>query len=380
MDVSAWSQLLDDIREASLDGRSWHSAVRGVGLAFESAGIAFYGQSTDAASFTETAIIGIGERYVDSYKRHFSRFDNPWVPVAAFWKPGVIRTEQALQRITRDRNCLRRSGYYRDWIVPQGFRHSMSMVVDRDLEGSMKLTLYRGDDHRQFDDDEVTRFRHLGQQIRVLLDVAPRYRMARMLANLSLHALDQLDFGVVMLDAAARVLDMNRFARTLVGHDMGLHVEQGILRANHPDLDGRLRALLESDAGVRHRRTRTLDAGPPEVPAPLSLAHVALPSDATIDAGAGGQILLIVCPERARDERLLLLEERFSLTGVELELCRGLLQGFDLRQAGAHAGLTYETTRWYLKQLFNKTTTHRQADLVRVLLASKAELTLEPSL
>ena len=57
----------------------------------------------------------------------------------------------------------------------------------------------------------------------------------------------------------------------------------------------------------------------------------------------------------------------------------GLLQGFDLRGAGAAAGLSYETSRWYLKQLFAKTDTHRQADLVRLLLATKSEIHLPPA-
>ncbi|MEQ8992745.1 MAG: hypothetical protein RLO46_13070, partial [Pseudomonadales bacterium] len=95
---SVWTQLLDSVREASLDGLSWHAVIRNVSLAFDSPAVAFYGQSADAASFKETAIVGIGDPYIEAYRDHYSQRDNPWLTVNAFWEPGAIRTERALQR------------------------------------------------------------------------------------------------------------------------------------------------------------------------------------------------------------------------------------------------------------------------------------------
>lgn len=366
---SAWNQLLENVREASLDGLSWHAVTRSISLAFDSPAVAFYGQSTDAASFKETAIVGIGDPYIEAYRSRFSQRDNPWLAATAFWKPGTIRTERALQRITGNRNVLSNSGYYRDWIRPQGFRHSMSVVVDRDHDGYLKLTLYRGADQRGYDDKDERRFAALCRQMHVLIDLAPRYQLAKTLAALSLRALDCLDFGVVFMSESGEVLELNQPARALLEGSTGLSIRHGRLRATAPGVDRRLQALLASSA-IAHDAPRKLLLRPPDVAVPVSLAALS----GGLRFGAAGRVLFISAPTHAFDQRLILLSDRYRLTPVELALCRGLLEGVSLRQSGAQAGLSYETARWYLKQVFAKTDTHRQADLVRVLLSVKAEL------
>ena len=370
---SNWSELIGSIRDATLDGRSWHAVARHVGVEFDSPAVALYGQSTRSDLFKETAVIGIGERFVEAYKSHYSRLDNPWVAASSFWKPGSIRTEQALQRFTGDKLALRRSGYFQDWIVPQGYCHSMGMVVDQDADGYVKLTLYRDRERGEFRRVELARFRAVCEQLRRFLDIAGRYQLARSLAHLSLRALDHLDFGVVMLAGDGRVLEMNRFARGLVNGGFGLRVHNGKLQATQNRADARLQALLSAPTG---KSVTTVTLKPPAVSAHVTIALTA----AAADMDDAGRLVFLTCPERAFDERLGLLVERFAFTPLELKLARGLLQGFGLRQAGATAGLSYESSRWYLKQLFAKTETHRQAELVRLLLSVKSEALLPPML
>lgn len=368
---SVWNQLLENVREASLDGLSWHAVTRSVSLAFDSPAVAFYGQSTDAASFKETAIVGIGDPYIEAYRSRFSRRDNPWLAASTFWEPGAIRTERALQRVTGNRNVLRDSGYYQDWIRPQGFRHSMSVVVDRDHDGYLKLTLYRGADQRGYDEGDERRFAALCRQMHLLIDLAPRYQLAKNLAALSLRALDCLDFGVVLMSESGEVLELNQPARALLEGGIGLSIRHGRLRATTPGADRRLQVLLASSSTAKDA-PRKLLLRQPEAAVPVTLTVLS----GSLRFGAAGRLLFISAPTHAFDQRLALLSERYRLTPVELALCRGLLEGASLRQAGAQAGLSYETARWYLKQVFAKTDTHRQAELVRVLLSVKAELAL----
>jgi DNA-binding CsgD family transcriptional regulator len=57
----------------------------------------------------------------------------------------------------------------------------------------------------------------------------------------------------------------------------------------------------------------------------------------------------------------------FGLTPAEAALARLLAQGHSLTEAAAHLCVTRETTRSRLKNIFEKTQTHRQAELVRLL-------------
>jgi DNA-binding CsgD family transcriptional regulator len=68
------------------------------------------------------------------------------------------------------------------------------------------------------------------------------------------------------------------------------------------------------------------------------------------------------------------LRDAYGLTASEARLARLLAEGLSLRRSAAEAGLTYETARSYVKILFQKTGTHRQADLVAQLLAANSLL------
>jgi DNA-binding CsgD family transcriptional regulator len=58
------------------------------------------------------------------------------------------------------------------------------------------------------------------------------------------------------------------------------------------------------------------------------------------------------------------LEERFHLTYTEARLVVHLVQGASLKSSAEALGVKYETVRSYLKSAFQKTGTHRQAELV----------------
>ena len=58
------------------------------------------------------------------------------------------------------------------------------------------------------------------------------------------------------------------------------------------------------------------------------------------------------------------LETRFGLSRGEARLVALLFAGASLRSCAQALGIKYETARTYLKSAFQKTGTHRQAELV----------------
>jgi DNA-binding CsgD family transcriptional regulator len=58
------------------------------------------------------------------------------------------------------------------------------------------------------------------------------------------------------------------------------------------------------------------------------------------------------------------LETRFDLTPAQARLVVLLFAGTSLRSCAKALGIKYETARSYLKSVFQKTGTHRQAELV----------------
>src|SRR5262245_11832165 len=58
------------------------------------------------------------------------------------------------------------------------------------------------------------------------------------------------------------------------------------------------------------------------------------------------------------------LTNRFNLTPAEARVVIRLITGESLRPCAKALGIKYETVRSYLKSVFQKTGTHRQAELV----------------
>ncbi|HEY9548359.1 MAG TPA: hypothetical protein VIR45_02560, partial [Kiloniellaceae bacterium] len=138
--------------------------------------------------------------------------------------------------------------------------------------------------------------------------------------------------------------------------------QQGLARLLHRAQD------LASDGSSDGPRSLVVPRS--DAPSPLILNAVAISAGASrFVADQASVMLLIADPDARRRLDLDLLPVLYGLTPAETRLARALLAGGGLRQAAAAAGMTYETGRWYLKVLLQKTGTGRQAELVARLLA-----------
>jgi DNA-binding CsgD family transcriptional regulator len=69
-----------------------------------------------------------------------------------------------------------------------------------------------------------------------------------------------------------------------------------------------------------------------------------------------------------------LLCHLYGLAPREAELVVQLVRGATLREAAARLGIREVSARTYLKEIFSKTSTHRQAELVSLVLTGVASL------
>ena len=67
------------------------------------------------------------------------------------------------------------------------------------------------------------------------------------------------------------------------------------------------------------------------------------------------------------------LEDRFELTPAQARLVVHLTAGHSLRSTANKLGVKYESARTYLKSIFQKTGTHRQAELVLTVFRAMSE-------
>ena len=193
--------------------------------------------------------------------------------------------------------------------------------------------------------------------------------------SVAFDTLDSMALGIIIVDAEARVKFSNQAAREIVHANDGLHFSGQRLIIDGSDGDR---------IGVRARRLiRSALSG---TPMPGEAFQVARPSGreaypVLVSALWGNQlrfgwsmaneplaIVYVRDPDRPEETRAEILQRLYGLAPSQARLAELLATGCSLTRAAKLLGITLVSARQYLKLIFQKTGTHRQAELVRKIL------------
>jgi PAS domain-containing protein/DNA-binding CsgD family transcriptional regulator len=366
--------LAEAIYDASLDPAGWPQAMALVRDSFETGAACLYSLDYARRRMRPVEVGDIAPRFLKSFEASFYTDDNPSARSPALHRPGIVRTDQRLDDYFRGDGVLRRSRYYHEWLRPQDFAHTMGVTP---LAGDgivFNLSLLRSAAVGPFRAEEIRRFERLQRHLRRALRTAQRLETLTVEGGATAAALERLGQGVIFVSGRGRVLHCNAAAEALLRRGSGLALRGGRLTAVDPTARQGLAQLLRRVQDLASDEAsdgpRSLVVPRSDGPTPLILNAVALSARASrFVADQASVMLLIADPDARRRLDLDLLPALYGLTPAEARLARALLAGSGLRQAAAAAGMTYETGRWYLKVLLQKTHTGRQAELVARLLA-----------
>jgi len=79
-------------------------------------------------------------------------------------------------------------------------------------------------------------------------------------------------------------------------------------------------------------------------------------------------VVMIIDPQDEPEPAAGLLRRLYRLTEAEGEVALHVMHGADLKQISEVLSISLTTVRTHLQHIFDKTDTHRQAELVRLLL------------
>jgi DNA-binding CsgD family transcriptional regulator len=186
-------------------------------------------------------------------------------------------------------------------------------------------------------------------------------------------ALDRLHLGVVLVDRGGRVVAKNRSASEILAEHDGIELRAAVLHVADTSASRRLRGLLASaDAGPLRGGVLTVPRRPPRAPLTLLVAPLG-------GRTGGGDVpvvkaVFISTRDRGQETGEEHLRRLYDLTPSEAGLASLLVTGLSLKVAAVKLTITENTARTHLKRIFEKTDTHRQGELVGLLLSGPGQI------
>lgn len=184
-------------------------------------------------------------------------------------------------------------------------------------------------------------------------------------------ALDRLAIGIFLIEESGEVRMTNEAGRHLIAKADGLSLTSAGLIARLAKSSQSLKTALTvvlRDVGTSQTVAVEREEGHPLV---LQLSSVNLPS-----SNVRHVIVLVIDPDRQADISVDVLASLFGCTSAEGRLAAALVAGKRLEEIGEEFGVKPTTVTFHLQNLFQKTHTHRQADLVALLIRATIPLSL----
>lgn len=192
------------------------------------------------------------------------------------------------------------------------------------------------------------------------------------------EALNRIAVGVFLIDAERRVLFRNRRAEELITEADGLSISrEGLLRGEKPAQTQALRDIIDMAVarGANGNRQSSDAVALTRDSGKRPLIAVACPLGRG-PAAEGEPVvgLFVTDPEWRSSDAAEAVAQLYGLSPAETRLALALVRGLRLDEIAEEFGLSRNTVSYTLKNLFRKTETDRQADLISLFLSNPVAL------
>jgi DNA-binding CsgD family transcriptional regulator len=358
------------IYDAALDETRWTEALAALTAATGSQAATFWVlDSSDQPRLPTLTCFNFDPAFIAEYQNGMVPLD-PTVqylvahPQAPIVHDGLVITEREKER----------HAYY-DWHGRHSdTRYRMVAQATPAPRVQAGVALHRARRVGRFEPVDIDQFAELHRHLTRALAIAFRLGTLGTLQQCTTDLLDRNPAAIVLLDHRRRVVYSNRSADDVNGHHDGITIASSGVRLRYAPDHARLQALI----------ARAMSSSPTS-PSPGGIMRVARPSGgqpygvfvtpisreyAALSSVRPAVCVMIIDPERRRASLVGRLRVMFGLTEAEARLADALAAGAELRAAASTLGITYGTARARLAEIFQKTNTHRQGELVRLLLAA----------
>jgi DNA-binding CsgD family transcriptional regulator/PAS domain-containing protein len=362
--------LIDMLYEAAFDAAKWPPFLTALAQALEGTlpTLFLHDPRTHAGSLAIN--VGFDEAMVRAYKERLAE-RNIWLRSGAHLLTTCrVRTSHMMC----SRKALLGSEWYADYCRPLGISQAIGATIHRGSVVSSNIAIMAPPGRPDFDRDDMALLEalmlHMQRALRVHMHMADSDLRQRELTD----ALEHMMVGVILVTKSARVLFMNRAARSMVNRRDGLQVDATGLRALRLRDTATLRAHI-AGAAERTARRGTLSGGVFRLPRPLGRAalEIVVSPMRSGDTWCSGEravaAVYITDPGQIPERPEAIMSRMYGLTPAEAKVAALIARGLTGRQAADKLEVSYNTLKTHLKRVFVKTGTNNQGALIRLIVA-----------
>jgi len=360
--VDDFSRLVSGVYAAAVTPQHWQLAIRDIHRTLGGTGGGLFTGPGAVWSIHSTSV---PVEAAKSYAEHYCHIDHV---LAAVEKGPVGALRTGTELIAPRPN----SEFHADWIRPNEFEDGLFVR----LTGAPRPTCFVVAAPRRtesFDTSDGVKLMgglvpHLQQALRTQDKLAALAESAVELAG----ALEVVRHGVIIVAGEHLVINLNSAAERIVRAEDGLCMRSGRIAATSTRAEQELHCAIQNALTGEPSTVRTgqsLTCFRPSGKRPYVI-HV-LPShrrNANEPLRQQMALVLIIDPEDEPEPAVALLRRLYCLTEAEAEVALHVMHGADLKQISEELSISLTTVRTHLQHVFDKTDTHRQAQLVRLLL------------
>jgi DNA-binding CsgD family transcriptional regulator len=310
---------------------------------------------------------------VMEYIREYHRID-PHVPYVAAKSIGdVIHTEDAFPA-----TVYRNHPFYQQFWIPNNVRSFVGAKVAEDDRHQTVIGVLRSLDAPAYTEPEIRLASRYFSHLIASFRIARYLQQLRSTAHVGHELMEASDHPMVLVDAGCRVLATNAAAHRMLAKNDLLSIRDEFLHGSTAETENRLKraiAMLHAappgtHSSAKSKRTAVRLRSTNGTTAFCSLWDMR--PELTM-AAFGPQpvaLLTITQPNHAATVDPVLLGSMFDFTPAESRLAVAMMTGAALDHVSAQSGVSISTVRSHLRSMFIKTETHRQAQLVKLLVES----------
>jgi len=256
-------------------------------------------------------------------------------------------------------------------LKPHRLFHCMSGVAVRRGPLMYYISLHRGQDQAGFGAREKASLRSVLAHVSLALENRWRLRQVSDLSQVLMGVVDRYPHPSLLVDANSRVVHCNKSANALSVRSAGLCIEDGRLAAATSVDRTALREAIRSVAatpsdGAEGTRAVTLSVPGSQNPIVVSIYAAGTVFDAQTGQVAELALVTARSPGHGHDGHACSFVKHYGLSPAQARVSTMIIGGHSLTDTARRLHVSENTVRSHLKQIFQKTHTHGQMELVHL--------------